>query len=95
MEPSHRFLPERKNRGNRMSELAKDEGKMLEDDKDGIFKEDSSDDDFNPDDVKKDLSIRAQISKMVKRMTRREKKGKMKRGKKKKMTKGNQKKKRK
>ena len=37
-----------------MSELAKDEGKMLEDDKDGIFKEDSSDDDFNPDDVKKD-----------------------------------------
>ena len=54
MEPSHRFLPERKNRGNRMSELAKDEGKMLEDDKDGIFKEDSSDDDFNPDDVKKD-----------------------------------------
>ena len=53
METSHRFLPERKNRGNRMSELAKDEGKMLEDDKDGIFKEDSSDDDFNPDDVKK------------------------------------------
>ena len=52
MENSHRFLPERKNRGNRMSELAKDEGKMLEDDKYGIFKEDSSDDDFNPDDVK-------------------------------------------
>ncbi len=35
-----------------MSELAKDEGKMLEDDKYGIFKEDSSDDDFNPDDIK-------------------------------------------
>ena len=52
MENTHRFLPERKNRGNRMSELAKDEGKMLEDDKYGIFKEDSSDDDFNPDDVK-------------------------------------------
>ena len=52
MENNHRFLPERKNRGNRMSELAKDEGKMLEDDKYGIFKEDSSDDDFNPDDVK-------------------------------------------
>ena len=52
MENSRRFLPERKNRGNRMSELAKDEGKMLEDDKYGIFKEDSSDDDFNPDDVK-------------------------------------------
>ena len=52
MENTHRYLPERKNRGNRMSELAKDEGKMLEDDKYGIFKEDSSDDDFNPDDVK-------------------------------------------
>ena len=52
MENAHRHLPERKNRGNRMSELAKDEGKMLEDDKYGIFKEDSSDDDFNPDDVK-------------------------------------------
>ena len=53
METSHRFLPARKNRGNRMSELAKDETKMIEDDKEGIFKEDSSDDDFNPDDVKK------------------------------------------
>ena len=52
MENAHRHLPVRKNRGNRMSELAKDEGKMLEDDKYGIFKEDSSDDDFNPDDVK-------------------------------------------
>ena len=50
MENNHRF--ERKNRGNRMSELAKDEGKMVDDDKYGIFKEDSSDDDFNPDDVK-------------------------------------------
>ena len=47
MENNHRF--ERKNRGNRMSELAKDEGKMVDDE---IFKEDSSDDDFNPDDVK-------------------------------------------
>ena len=37
-----------------MSELAKDEGKMLEDDKDEIFKEDSNDDDFNPDDIKKE-----------------------------------------
>ena len=54
METSHRFLPERKNRGSRMSELAKDEGKMLEDDKDEIFKEDSNDDDFNPDDIKKE-----------------------------------------
>ena len=47
MENNHRF--ERKNRGNRMSELAKDEGKMVDDE---IFKEDSSDDDFNPEDVK-------------------------------------------
>ena len=53
MEPSHRFLPQRKNRGNRMSELAKDEGKMLEDEKYEIFKEDPNDDDFNPDDLKK------------------------------------------
>ncbi len=52
MDNPRRFLPERKNRGNRMSELAKDEGKMIEDDKYGIFKEDSSDDDFNPEDVK-------------------------------------------
>ena len=52
MESTHLFLPERKNRGNRMSKLVKHEGKMLEDDKYGIFKEDSSDDDFNPDDVK-------------------------------------------
>ena len=36
-----------------MSELAKDEGKMLEDEKYEIFKEDSNDDDFNPDDLKK------------------------------------------
>ena len=56
MENSRRFLPERKNRGNRMSELAKDEGKMLEDDKYGIFKEDSSDDDFNPNDLKKEVN---------------------------------------
>ena len=56
MENSHRFLPERKNRGNRMLELAKDEGKILDDDKYGnMFKEDSSDDDFNPDDVKKEV----------------------------------------
>ena len=55
MENTHRFLPERKNRGNRMSELAKDEGKMLDDDKYGIFKEDSSDDDFNPDDIKNQI----------------------------------------
>ena len=47
MENNHRF--ERKNRGNRMTELAKDEGKMVDDE---IFKEDSSDDDFNPEDVK-------------------------------------------
>ena len=54
MENTHRFLPERKNRGSRMSELAKDEGKMLDDDKYSIFKEDSNDDDFNPDDIKKE-----------------------------------------
>ena len=53
MEITHRFLPERKNRGNKMSELAKNEAKMLEDDKYEIFKEDSNDDDFNPDDLKK------------------------------------------
>jgi len=35
-------LPERKNRGNRMAELEKNEEKMMEDDKLGIFKEDSS-----------------------------------------------------
>ena len=52
MEITHRFLPERKNRGSRMAELAKDEGKMLEDEKYEIFKEDSNDDDFNPDDLK-------------------------------------------
>ena len=39
-----------------MLELAKDEGKILDDDKYGnMFKEDSSDDDFNPDDVKKEV----------------------------------------
>ena len=53
MEITHRFLPERKNRGNKMSELAKNEAKMLDDDKYEIFKEDSNDDDFNPDDLKK------------------------------------------
>ena len=53
MENTHRFLPQRKNRGNRMSELAKDESKMIEDEKYEIFKEDPNDDDFNPDDLKK------------------------------------------
>ena len=47
-----KHLPERKNRGNRMAELEKNEEKMMEDDKYGIFKEDSSDDDFNPNDEK-------------------------------------------
>lgn len=44
-----KILPERKNRGLRMAELAKNEEKMNENDMyKGIFKEDSSDDDFNP-----------------------------------------------
>ena len=47
-----KYLPERKNRGNRMAELEKNEEKMMEDDKLGIFKEDSSDDDFNPNEEK-------------------------------------------
>ena len=53
MENTHRFIPQRKNRGNKMLELARDETKMVEDEKYEIFKEDSNDDDFNPDDLKK------------------------------------------
>ena len=56
MENTKRYLPERKNRGNRILELAKDEGKMLEDDKYGIFKEEQNDEDFNPDDIKNEDS---------------------------------------
>ena len=38
----------RKGRGNKMEELAKNEQKLKEDDELGIFKEVSSDEDFNP-----------------------------------------------
>ena len=57
MDSAKKHLPERRNRGNRMSELAKDEAKILDDEKYGeIFKEESSDDDFNPEDINREKS---------------------------------------
>ena len=49
---SSRRLPIRKNRGNRMAELEKNEEKMIKDEQYDIFKEESSDDDFNINDEK-------------------------------------------
>lgn len=49
MENKKKFLPQRRNRGLRMAELEKNEEKINENDMyQGIFKEESSDDDFNP-----------------------------------------------
>ena len=49
---SSKRLPVRKNRGNRMAELEKNEEKMIKDEQFDIFKEESSDDDFNINDEK-------------------------------------------
>jgi len=49
--PSKR-LSVRKNRGNRMAELEKNEEKMIKDEQLDIFKEESSDEDFNINDEK-------------------------------------------